>query len=208
MPRDKSADDVDVDYALKLLALPREVGQHPETGKMITAGIGRYGPFVLHDGVYANLENTEEVFDVGINRAVMLIAEKVSGGGRGFRRGGAQVLKDLGEHPGEGGKIQVLNGRYGPYVKHGKVNATVPKGKDPEKLTVEEAVQLIEERAAKSGAKKKAAPKKKAAAKKTATKKTAAKKAPAKKAAAKKTAAKKTGAKKTPAEKAQAADAD
>ena len=208
VPRDKSADDVDLDYALKLLALPREVGQHPETGKMITAGIGRYGPFVLHDGVYANLENTEEVFDVGINRAVTLIAEKVSGGGRGFRRGGAQVLKDLGEHPGEGGKIQVLNGRYGPYVKHGKVNATVPKGKDPEKLTVEEAVQLIEERAAKSGAKKKAAPKKKAAAKKTATKKTAAKKAPAKKASAKKTAAKKTAAKKTPVEKAQAADAD
>ena len=152
----------------------------------------------LHDGVYANLENTEEVFDVGINRAVTLIAEKVAGGGRGFRRGSAQVLKDLGEHPDEGGKIQVLNGRYGPYVKHGKVNATVPKVKDPEQLTVDEAVQLIEERAAKSGAKKKAAPKKKAAAKKTA----------AKKAAAKKTAAKKTAAKKTPASKAQAADAD
>lgn len=186
IPKGVSADDVDLELALKLLSLPREVGPHPEGGKMITAGLGRYGPFVLHDGVYANLESAEEVFDIGINRAVTLIAEKIAGGGkRGWSRPQAKVLKDLGEHPDEGGPIQVLEGRYGPYVKHGKTNATVPKGKEPADVTVEEAVALIAERAAK--APKKKAAKKKAPAKKAATKKAAAKKAPAKK----KTAAKK-----------------
>jgi DNA topoisomerase-1 len=189
VPKDKSADDVDLAYALKLLALPREVGQHPETGKTITAGIGRYGPFVLHDGVYANLAGSDEVFEVGLNRAVSLIAEKVAGGGRrGFQRGQAQILKDLGPHPDGGGPVQVLNGRYGPYVKFGKMNATLPKSKTPEALTLEEAVGLIAERAEKAGT----------------GKKPPAKKAPAKKAAAKKTAVKKsaTGEKKTPAKKA------
>ncbi|MFY0613293.1 MAG: topoisomerase DNA-binding C4 zinc finger domain-containing protein, partial [Hyphomicrobiaceae bacterium] len=186
IPKGVSADDVDLELALKLLSLPREVGPHPEGGKMITAGLGRYGPFVLHDGVYANLESAEEVFDIGINRAVTLIAEKIAGGGkRGWSRPQAKVLKDLGEHPDEGGPIQVLEGRYGPYVKHGKTNATVPKGKEPADVTIEEAVALIAERAAK--APKKKAAKKKAPAKKAATKKAAAKKAPAKK----KTAAKK-----------------
>jgi DNA topoisomerase I len=185
IPKGYSADDVDLELALKLLSLPREVGPHPESGNMITAGLGRYGPFVLHDGVYANLESAEEVFDIGINRAVTLIAEKIAGGGkRGWSRPKAQVLKDLGEHPDEGGPIQVLKGQYGPYVKHGKINATVPKGKEPTEVTVEEAVALIAERAAKAPKKKKAAAKKKAP-----TKKAAKKKAPAKKkAAAKKTA--------------------
>ena len=190
IPKGFSADDVDLELALKLLSLPRDVGAHPEDGKMITAGLGRYGPFVLHEGVYANLESAEEVFDIGLNRAVTLIAEKKAGGGKGWSRPKAQVLKDLGEHPDEGGPIQVLKGQYGPYVKHGKINATVPKGKEPKDVTLEEAVALIAERAAKAP-RKKAAVKKKAPAKKAAAKKAHAKKrAPAKKAAAKKKTAK------------------
>ncbi len=190
VPKGRSADDVDLAYALKLLSLPREVGLHPETGKVITAGLGRYGPFVLHDGTYANLENVEEVFEVGINRAVTLIAEKLAGGGRrGFSRPQAKVLKDLGEHPDEGGPIQVLDGRYGPYVKHGKINATVPKGREPSEIRIDEAVALIAERAAKAPAKKKAAAKKKAPAKKAATKAAPKKAAAKKKAPAKKKAA-------------------
>lgn len=202
IPKGFSADDVDLELALKLLSLPREVGPHPEGGKMITAGLGRFGPFVLHDGVYANLESAEEVFDVGLNRAVTLIAEKIAGGGKGrWSRPKAEVLKDFGEHPDEGGPLQVLKGQYGPYVKHGKTNATVPKGKEPADLTVDEAVALIAERAAKGPKKKKAAAKKKAPAKKAAAKKpasdkpTAKKKAPPKKkAAAKKAAPKKKAA--------------
>jgi DNA topoisomerase-1 len=126
------------------------VGVHPETGKPITAGIGRYGPFVLHDGTYANLESVDEVFAVGLNRAVSALADKKAGkGGRFGRAAPRQVLKDLGEHPSEGGKIEVLNGRYGPYVTHNKVNANIPRGKDPATLTVDEAVGLLSERAAK-----------------------------------------------------------
>src|SRR5690606_22865677 len=176
----------DLERALQLLALPREVGLHPETGKPITAGIGRYGPFVLHEGTYANLESLEDVFTIGINRAVTLLAEKAAGGKGKWSRPKAQVLKDLGEHP-EGGKVEVLSGRYGPYVKHGSVNATLPKGKDPAALTVEEAIELLSARAAKGGAKrgKAKAPAKKAAAKKTAPAKNGSGKKPAAKKAAK-----------------------
>ena len=119
--------------------------------------MGRYGPFILHDGTYANLPSAEEMFTVGINRAVVLLAEKKAGKTGRFQRAAATVLKELGEHPSEGGKIQVLSGRYGPYVKHGDVNATLPRGKQPEALTVEEAVQLIAERVAKGPSKAKAA---------------------------------------------------
>ena len=174
IPKGIDADQVDLEQALNLLSLPREVGLHPETGKTISAGLGRYGPFILHDGMYANLESMEEVFSVGINRAVALLAEKAKGGKGRFQRPKAKVLKDLGEHPVEGGKIEVLEGRYGPYVSHNKVNATLPKGQEPEAVTVDLAVKLLAEKAAKKPAKK--------AAKKPATK--AAKK-PAKKAARK-----------------------
>ena len=123
------------------------------------AGIGRYGPFVLHDGTYANLESVEEVFTVGINRAVTVIADKKAGkGGRFGRAAPRQVLKDLGEHPAEGGKIEVLNGRYGPYVTHNKINANVPRGRDPASLSVDEAVALLAERAAKGPSKGRSAP--------------------------------------------------
>jgi DNA topoisomerase-1 len=155
IPKGVDAGSVDLEFALKLLSLPREVGLHPETGKPISAGLGRYGPFILHDGMYANVEGIEEVFSVGLNRAVALLAEKAAGGKSRFQRAKPTVLKDLGEHPDGGGKIEVLSGRYGPYVKHGAVNATIPNGKDPAALSVAEAVELIAARAAKGPSKKK-----------------------------------------------------
>ncbi len=152
IPKGIDANSVDLELALKLLSLPREVGEHPETAKMITAGLGRYGPFILHDGTYANVETIEDVFSIGLNRAVTVLAEKKAGKGGRFGRGAQrEVLKDLGEHPGEGGKIEVLNGRYGPYITHNKVNANVPRGKEPSEVTLEEAVGLLAERVAKGG---------------------------------------------------------
>lgn len=181
LPKGWTPSMMDFEKALQLLSLPRDVGLHPETGKMISAGIGRYGPFLLHDGTYANLESVEDVFTVGLNRAVTVLAEKQTRGGRGGTRSTPAALKELGEHP-DGGAITVRDGRYGPYVNWGKVNATLPKGKDPASVTLEEALELIAAKAGKSGTAKKAAPKKAAATKTTAAKKPAAKKAPAKKA--------------------------
>lgn len=164
LPKGWAPDTIDHEKALALLSLPRDIGPHPESGKMISAGIGRYGPFVLHDGTYANLESAEEVFSIGINRAVTVIAEKIAKGpGRG--RTPAASLKDLGDHPDGGGKITVRDGRYGPYVNFGKINATLPKGKEPTSVTLEEALELIAAKAAKGG-KKPAARKKKKTAKK------------------------------------------
>jgi DNA topoisomerase-1 len=177
IPKTKKPEDVSLEEALKLLSLPREIGIHPESGKPIVANFGRFGPFVLHDGTYANLESPEDVFTIGINRAVDILAEKKA---RGFERPKAGALKDLGPHPAGGGNIQVMKGRYGPYVKFGKVNATLPRDKEPESLTIEEAVALIADREGKSPAKKKA-PARKAASKKPAAKKPAAKKAAVKK---------------------------
>jgi DNA topoisomerase-1 len=157
-----------MEKAMQLLSLPREVGMHPETGTPIMAGLGRYGPFIQHDGTYANVDSIEDVFTIGVNRAVTLLAEKRAGKGNRFGRAAVKtVLKDLGEHPGGDGKIQVLDGKYGPYVSWNKVNATVPKGTNPETLTVDDAVRLLQERIAKGGGKK---PAKKAAAKKAAPK--------------------------------------
>ncbi|THV25541.1 type I DNA topoisomerase [Peteryoungia ipomoeae] len=157
LPKGWSPADIDFEKALSLLSLPREVGAHPETGKMISAGLGRYGPFVLHDGTYANLESIEDVLSIGLNRAVTVLAEKQSKGPGGRGRAAAVALKELGEHP-DGGAITVRDGRYGPYVNWGKVNATLPKGKDPQDVSVDEALVLIAERAAKDGGKTKKAP--------------------------------------------------
>ncbi|WP_336967437.1 type I DNA topoisomerase [Brevundimonas aurantiaca] len=157
LPKGWSPASLTLDQALRLLALPREVGVHPEDGKMITAGLGRYGPFVLHAGTYANVSDIDEVFEVGLNRAVALLAEKRAG--RTGRGAAAAPLKDLGAHPETGEPIHVMAGRFGPYVKSGKINATLPKGTAPEDLTLEAALPLL---AAKAGA----APKKKAPAKK------------------------------------------
>lgn len=188
LPKGWSPAAMDLEKGLRLLRLPREVGLHPEDGQPILAGIGRYGPFVQHNGTYANLPSVDEVFEVGLNRAVALLAEKRAGGTG--RRAEAQALKELGNHPVDGQPVRVLSGRYGPYIKHGSTNANVPRGADPQALTLEEAVKLIAEREAKGGgAKKKPARAPKAKAEGAPAKKTAAKKAPAKKPAAKKTKA-------------------
>ncbi len=204
LPKGWQVTEIDLDKAVRLLSLPREVGIHPESGKPILAGLGRYGPFLQHDGAYANLETIEDVFTVGLNRAVTVIAEKKERGGRGSR-GTPAALATLGEHPTLGGTITVREGRFGPYVNTGKVNATLPRGKEPASVTLEEAIALLTERAEKTGTGK-AAPKKAAAAKK----KTAG--ADGDKPAAKKTAAKsattKTAAKAKAAPKAKKAIAD
>ena len=148
LPKGWTADTIDHEKALALLSLPRDVGKHPESGKMISAGLGRYGPFVLHDGTYANLESIEDVFSIGLNRAVSVIAEKQSKGKAG-RGGTPAALKALGDHPDGGGSSRCATGKYGPYVNFGKVNATLPKGKDPMSVTLEEALALIAEREAK-----------------------------------------------------------
>ncbi|WP_298562757.1 type I DNA topoisomerase [uncultured Aliiroseovarius sp.] len=164
-------EETDLERALQLLSLPRHVGDHPEGGR-ITANLGRFGPYLMHKfpddekPVYVSLKQWTEMFDVGMNHAVEMLADKRANPGR---RGAAAAkpLKELGEHPEEGGPVNVLEGRYGPYVKWGKVNATIPKEVEPADVTMEMAVGWIAEKAAKKKpARKKAAPKKKAAAKK------------------------------------------
>ncbi|HVT25695.1 MAG TPA: type I DNA topoisomerase [Rhizomicrobium sp.] len=167
IPKGMNADNVDLEYALKLLSLPREIGTHPETGKVITANFGRFGPYVASDGQYASLESPEEVFTVGINRAVTLLAERKAKG-KGRRQ--AEALKELGAHPESNAAVKVLKGRYGPYVSDGTTNATIPEGIEPASVTMEQAVEWLAARAAKGGKKKpakkaKAAPKKAAATK-------------------------------------------
>jgi len=169
----KDIPELDLEWALKLLSLPREVGAHPESGNIITASIGRYGPYLAHDGKYARLQSTAEVFETGMNAAVVKLAEAAANGGRPAR-GSQAPLKVLGAHPRTEAEIKLMEGRYGAYVTDGTTNATLPKSIDKDALTLEEAAQLIDARAAaapakgkkKAAAKKKAAPKKKAAAKK------------------------------------------
>ncbi|MGZ8406814.1 MAG: type I DNA topoisomerase [Caulobacteraceae bacterium] len=181
LPRGWTPATIDLEKALRLLRLPREVGKHPEDGEPILAALGRYGPYVQHGKTYANVESIEDVFEVGLNRAVALIAEKRAGGGaRG--RAGPTTLKDLGEHPETKESVKVLSGRYGPYVNAGKINANVPKGTDPAEVTLEQAVALLAERAAKGGGKP--ARKAKPAKAKTVAKKPAAKAKPKAKAKA------------------------
>ncbi|WP_106639151.1 type I DNA topoisomerase [Allosphingosinicella vermicomposti] len=177
IPRDVPQADVDLDWALKLLSLPRTIGDHPESGKPITASIGRYGPYLAHDGKYAKLGSTADVFETGMNAAVVKLAEAAAGGGRA-RGGSREPLKVLGAHPRTEVEIKLMEGRFGPYVTDGTTNATLPRSIDPQALTLEEAAQLIDDRAAKGPAKKgKKAPAKKAATKKAPAKKPAAKKA-------------------------------
>jgi len=153
LPKGLSPDDVDLEKALALLALPREVGMHPEDGEPIIAGVGRFGPYVKHGKIYANLDSSEDVLTVGLNRAVSLIAEKKANPGRG-RRFGADPGKLLGEHPDQGGPVVVKNGRYGPYVSHDGVNATLPSDMTPDTVTLEQAIGLLEARIAKGGGKR------------------------------------------------------
>ena len=200
LPKGWTPASTDLAAALKLLSLPREVGVHPEDGEMILAGLGRFGPYVAHAGTYASVENIDQVFEIGINRAVDLLAQKRAGGGRP-QRGQAAALKELGAHPRSGAPVRVLAGRYGPYIACDGVNANVPKTKAPEEVTLEEAVALLDEREAKGGGAKKKPVAKKAPAKKAAAKATADNKTNAEK----RLAAKKTAPKKKPAPKKKAA---
>jgi DNA topoisomerase-1 len=153
IPKDVPLADVDAELAERLLSLPREIGPHPGTGKPITASIGRYGPYLAHDGKYAKLGSTAEVFETGMNAAVAKLADAASAAGR-QRSASREPIAVLGKHPGNGGEIKVMAGRYGPYVTDGTTNATLPKGAKPEALTLDEALRLIDERAAKGPAKK------------------------------------------------------
>ena len=155
LPKDMRPADMTLDYALRLLSLPRLVGKHPETGEDITADLGRYGPYLKHGKQSASLETVDEIFEIGVNRAVTVIAEKKSK----TPARGSSVIKELGEHPDDGKPVNVMNGRYGPYVKHNKINATIPKDEEPDSVTLERALELIAARAAKAGASKKKAKK-------------------------------------------------
>ena len=201
LPKTWPPEDLTLERALDLLNLPRLVGQHPDDAAPVEAAIGRFGPYVKHNSTYANLPDVEEVFTIGMNRAVEVLAQKLAG--RPGRGAVAVALKGLGAHP-DGGVISIMPGKYGPYVKWAKVNATIPKTIDPEALMLEDALALIAEKAGKAPAKKparkaaapKTAAKPKAAAKpKTAAVKTTAAKADAKKPAIKKAPAKKPAAK-------------
>ena len=170
IPKDIPAEDFGLDWAIKLLSLPRTIGNHPESGEPVTASIGRYGPYLAHQGKYARLQSTMDVFETGMNAAVVKLAEAANGGGRARNGGSREPLKVLGKHPRTDAEIKLMDGRYGAYVTDGTTNATLPKTVAPDELTLEEAAQLIDERAAKGPAngkgKKKAAAKKKVAAKK------------------------------------------
>jgi DNA topoisomerase-1 len=181
IPKDIPVSSVDIDVALQLIALPRDLGLHPETNKKVIANIGRFGPYVNHDAKFKSIPRTDSVFDIDLTRAVELLAQANSG---------PAPIKELGNHPTEDGQIAIYSGRYGPYVQHGKVRATISKSQDPESLTLEEALELLAEKAAKGVPAKKKITAKKAAPKKSAAKKSTVKKTTAKKPT--KSAAKKT----------------
>ena len=166
----KDIPELDLEWALKLLSLPRVIGTHPETGSEISASIGRYGPYLVHDGKYARLSSTAEVFETGMNAAVVKLAEAAAGGGRP-QRGSREPLKVLGKHPRTEAEIKLMEGRYGPYVTDGETNATLPKTVQPDALTLEEAAQLIDARAVAGPAKGKKKPARKTTAKKAPTNK-------------------------------------
>ncbi|MCV6586920.1 MAG: DNA topoisomerase I, partial [Marinibacterium sp.] len=189
IPKPWPPEEVDLAQALKLLSLPRLIGEHPEDGVPIWSNIGRYGPYLKHadsisnrGGTNANLEEIDDVFTIGMNRAVEILAAKPKRG----KAAAATPLRELGEHPDDGAVIAVFKGRYGPYVKWGKINATLPDTIEVDDVSLDQAIDLVNDKAMKSGKKK---PARKTAAKKT-TKKTTAKKTTAKKPAAKKTATK------------------
>jgi DNA topoisomerase-1 len=202
LPRGTPPSAVDLEMALKLLALPREVARHPETGEPIFANIGRYGPYVQHGKVYANLGKDDDVLEIGGNRAIDLIVAKESGAG-GFRRGAADPGRELGADPASGKTVVVKAGRFGPYVTDGETNATLPRTVAQEAVTLEEALQFLAARREAGPSKKgrgRKAPARKPSGQKpagTTTAEKTAKKPAAKKAAAKKPAAKKAAAKKT-----------
>ncbi len=168
IPRGFTLDSIDLDMAVKLLTLPREVGLHPETGEMIKAGIGRFGPYLVHQGKFKSLPKDEPdaVLTIGLNRAVDILAQE-------SKRGGFGELRKIGDHPEDGKPVTVNRGRFGPYIKHGKLNASLPKTSEVEEVTMEQALELLAKKAEKDKEKGKTGGK---AVKKPAKKKTAKKK--------------------------------
>jgi len=167
LPKTWPYDSIDLEKGLRLINLPRKIGSHPEDGNQIITALGRFGPYIKHNTTYVSIKDPEEMFTLGMNEAVSRIADKRANPGRS--RGG-KVLKDLGKHPKTETPIQIMEGRYGAYVKYEKINATIPKGTDPKDVTMEMALEYIDAKAKKKPAKKKKAPaKKKAAAKKIST---------------------------------------
>ena len=166
VPKGWDLSELNLEKALKLLALPRDIGPHPDDGEIIQTSIGRYGPYIKHNKIYANISNVDDVFDIGMNRAVEEIAKKVAGG-KSFGSKSNEPIKDLGEHPDAGGKVLVMKGRYGPYIKWEKVNATIPKDIEPIDVTIEIAKKLLDAKATKKPTRK---PKKRKVTKSKATK--------------------------------------
>ncbi len=160
LPKDVPAENLTLDVAKQLLSLPREIGMHPDTGKPIVASIGRYGPYLQHDGKYARLGSTAEVFETGMNAAVAKLADAAAGGGKG-RGASREPIAVLGAHPESGKEVKVMAGRYGPYVSDGATHATLPKTADPKAVTLDQAVEWINEKAAKGPSKRPARRKKK-----------------------------------------------
>jgi DNA topoisomerase-1 len=160
LPKDVPSEGLTLDMAMALLSLPREIGLHPDTGKPITASIGRYGPYLQHDGKYARLNSTAEVFETGMNAAVAKLADAANAGGKG-RSASREPIALLGAHPESGKEVKVMAGRYGPYVTDGTIHATLPKTADPKAVTLDEAVALIDAKAAKGPSKRPARRKKK-----------------------------------------------
>jgi DNA topoisomerase-1 len=148
VPKNIAPEAVGLDTALKLLALPRDLGAHPESGKKVVAAIGRFGPYVSHDGQFKSIPKEESVFDIGLERAVALLKEPKQFNARG-------ALKVLGKHPADNQTVALYSGRYGPYVKHGKVNATLPDEGMITTVTLEEAVALLDAKSGKSKSKSK-----------------------------------------------------
>jgi len=151
LPKDKRPEDIDLDTALALLALPRTLGPHPDDGQPVKAGIGRFGPYVVHGKTFASLKAGDDVLAVGLDRALALLTEKTSRGPGGRARRVPNALKNLGAHPDDGEPVAILDGRYGPYVKHGRTNASLPKGADWEALTLAEAVRLLAQKSGRGG---------------------------------------------------------
>ena len=137
LPRSAKPADIGLDAALRLLALPRELGRHPETGETIVAGIGRFGAYIKHGTTFKSLAPDDDVLTIGLNRAVVLLAQPAA-----ERRGGPQLVRELGEHP-EGGVVGLYRGRYGPYISHDRVFASLPRAADPDSFLLEQAVQLL-----------------------------------------------------------------
>jgi DNA topoisomerase-1 len=184
--------ELTLETALQLLSLPRTLGDHPETGKPVRAGVGRFGPYIVHDGRFVSLKGEDDVLEIELERALAVLSAAPPRRGAGGKTGAA-VLRELGEHP-EGGAIQILNGRYGPYVKYGKINATIPKELAPEAVTQAQALEWIAEKAAKGGGKSTSGTRRKSTTAAASAKKAPAKKAPAKKSPAKKASVKKPSA--------------